>query len=197
MIDSMQDEQPEPYHADSPGGQTGQAADSPSGVSIGQAAAELGLSVNATRHRVKRGTLPAFKLSNGEWRVLLPASRPGQAARPRPGDAADRPPDYPATSAQQQLDLISESLLRPHLELIERQAARIAALEHDAGRLAAELEMREQTIAALQTELATRQDAPGRRVSALEQPQDESVQRAPQPRPTAVQRVWWRVWRRG
>lgn len=42
------------------------------GVPISEAADVLGLSVAATRKRVKRGTLEAYKAEDGTWQVIIP-----------------------------------------------------------------------------------------------------------------------------
>jgi len=57
------------------------------GVGIAEAAAALGITANAVRKRVKRGSLVSYKAVSGEWRVILPdddASRYDPMAYPRP-----------------------------------------------------------------------------------------------------------------
>ena len=62
-----------------PAGQTGQDSGQDGGqdgVPIAAAATALGLSVEAVRKRIRRGTLQASKVS-GEWRIVLPAGLDG------------------------------------------------------------------------------------------------------------------------
>ena len=57
------------------------------GVGIAEAAAALGITANAVRKRVKRGSLVSYKAISGEWRVVLPdddVSRYDPMAYPRP-----------------------------------------------------------------------------------------------------------------
>ena len=42
------------------------------GVGLAEAAAALGITANAVRKRVKRGSLVSYKAISGEWRVVLP-----------------------------------------------------------------------------------------------------------------------------
>ncbi len=63
-------------------------------VGVREAAAAMGLSVEAMRKRLARGSIPGFKDANGEWRVLL-----GIHGDPPPGsqypDPQPVPPQYP------------------------------------------------------------------------------------------------------
>jgi excisionase family DNA binding protein len=152
------------------------------GLSVSQAAAHLGLSVNAVRHKIRRGTLPAVKV-DGEWRVrVLEGMPPRPAARPRTGGAADTPADrpedmppaYPAT-AERQLEVIRDTLLRPLIEQNERQQERIAE--------------QAETIGALQA-----------RLSALEAQHAESLTQTSSAPQTATDAAtsgpWWMFWKR-
>ena len=53
------------------------------GLSVGEAARTLGISVPAVRKRIRRGTLRAYKV-DGRWRVIVPAG-------PEPGSDAGSP----------------------------------------------------------------------------------------------------------
>jgi len=181
----------------------GQATD---GLSVSQAAAYLGLSVNAVRHKIRRGTLPAVKV-NGEWRVqVLEGMPPRPAASPRIGGAADMlkdspadtPPAYPL-SAQRQLEVIRDTLLIPLIEQNERQQMRIAELEHGHGRLEAERDQAriQAEMAALEREqIQAERDALEARLSVLEAAHVEVPQSQPDAPQTQPQRVWWAFWRR-
>lgn len=101
-----------------------------------------GLSVNAVRHKISRGTLSAVEV-NGEWRVrLVDDVLPGPAAIPRTGDATvtpdDRPADSPLISAQHQVDVIREGLVAPRVALAECQQGIIAEHVQELGRVTAE-----------------------------------------------------------
>ena len=81
-------------------------------VSVAEAAHALGISHDALRSRLRRGTLDGFK-DGDEWRVVLPADR--QAT----GNA---PPQQAATGKPTGNDL------SPLVELIERQAGELQRL---------------------------------------------------------------------
>jgi excisionase family DNA binding protein len=128
--------------ADYPHDENGNPA---TGLSVSQAAATLGLSVNAVRHKIRRGSLPAVKV-NGEWRVQLVEGvphRPAAQARTVAGEdsPADSPPDRPlaiSMSAEQQLATLREGLVAPLVALTERQQQTIAEQAEMIGRLSAE-----------------------------------------------------------
>jgi excisionase family DNA binding protein len=52
------------------------------GLTVAQAAARLGLSKVAVRHKIRRGSLPAFKDAEGGWRVPPAAVEAAHAAVP-------------------------------------------------------------------------------------------------------------------
>ena len=81
-------------------------------VSVAEAAHALGISHDALRSRLRRGTLDGFK-DGDEWRVVLPADR--QAT----GNAS---PQQAATGKPTGNDLA------PLVDLIERQAAELQRL---------------------------------------------------------------------
>ena len=68
----------------------------PAGATVAEAAARLGVTPDAVRRRLHRGTLAGAKTAEGEWRVWFPDSPPG----PRPDDRQDaartRPDAAPA-----------------------------------------------------------------------------------------------------
>jgi len=200
---------------DYPDADTGQGA---TGLSVSQAAEQLGLSANAVRHKIRRGTLPASKL-NGEWRIHLVADSPEDmrhrlAASPRTGAVADspqhmledRPADRLIVSAQQQVDVLRDSLVAPLVALTERQQTIIAEQAEAIGRMVTEREheRRQAEIAALEREavgaerdaLLAAQDALRSRIRELETASAESPDERTSTTETRPQRVWWQFWKR-
>ncbi len=109
------------------------------GLSIAEAADRLGISENAVRQRIKRGTLDAVKV-DGIWRVSLPDQADDETDHE--ADYQDRPAtDYEATTsvpivsdaARAQLAAIRDEFVQPLVDQIAAQAETI-------GRLRAELE---------------------------------------------------------
>jgi hypothetical protein len=85
-------------------------------VSVAEAAHALGISHDALRSRLRRGTLDGFK-DGDEWRVVLPADR--QAT-------GDVPPQQAATGNETGSPTGND--LSPLVDLIERQAAELQRL---------------------------------------------------------------------
>ena len=184
-------------------GRLGQEADHQAvGLPIAAAARALGVSENAVRQRIKRGTVDACKV-DGIWHVQVetggderrpsgghePTGRSDHQGdrhhRPPADQEADRPlPAVPA-AARAQLAAIVEEMIAP---LVAAHEERTAALARDLGRAEAERDQIASERAALRAEVArlravedapeTRQDAPH-----ATQPTD------PAPLPP---RPWWR-----
>ncbi len=88
------------------------------GLGVVQAASRLGISVDAVRKRLRRGTLSAYKV-DGEWRIIL--DDPGL-----PGTDTDQPDDHTETAeAVQDRDQPSSEVLFLR-QLTEHQAGIIA-----------------------------------------------------------------------
>ncbi len=105
------------------------------GMGIAEAAAALGITANAVRKRVKRGSLVSYKAVSGEWRVVLPDNdvsrydpvaypRPSPNDVPRPGSAThvtgeswDTQPTPPVsvTVQQQAAALVIREALAPFI----------------------------------------------------------------------------------
>jgi hypothetical protein len=158
-------------------------------VTVAEAAVLLGLSTDAVRSRLNRGTLDGRKDAGG-WVVLLP--RPS-ATVDQPSATGHRPSaDRDATVAYERLvegQAREIAFLRAHLE--ETQAAREAA-EH---RHAAELERRDVLlrealgrIPALTAGDVVAQDAAPTRSEATGATEGREVGQVPVP--------WWRFWER-
>jgi hypothetical protein len=81
-------------------------------VSVAEAAHALGISHDALRSRLRRGTLEGFK-DGDEWRVVLPVDRQ---------PTGDVPPQQAATGNETGNDL------SPLVDLVERQAAELQRL---------------------------------------------------------------------
>ena len=85
----------------------------PEGLTVAEAAGRLGVTPDAVRRRLHRGTLAGAKTADGEWRVWLPEPAPGEeaggrqdAARTPPGEApGDLIPVYEARLAEMREDL--------------------------------------------------------------------------------------------
>jgi hypothetical protein len=155
-------------------------------VSVSDAAAILGISEAGVRKRIQRGQLTGQKV-NGAWMLTLPrdsvtgqpepVSRDRVTARPAP--ERDNGTDLsPTEQGQRQLETLRDTLLTPHLELIERQQVTITEQAERIGRLEAE------------------RDALTTRLNAVETPQDAApiaIENVPE---TPPQRAWWRFWDR-
>jgi len=107
---------------------------SESGVPIATAAAALGLTPEAVRKRVKRGTLEAYK-KGGQWRVILPENRPvsGSAASPE--------------SDPVQAIALTERLIAPWAAQVADLQGRVILQAEEMGRLRAELAAAEAKLA--------------------------------------------------
>lgn len=104
------------------------------GLTIGQAADVLGISENAVRQRIKRGSLEAAKV-DGIWRVVAGDHEADYQATGRSDYQADHEPttSQPAINpaALAQLEAIRDQWLQPLV-------TQIRELERDVGRLTAE-----------------------------------------------------------
>ena len=110
------------------------------GIPIAEAAAQLGLSVDAVRKRIRRGTLTAYKV-DAEWRVVLP-DRPGRGQDVVPNAVQDAGQDNVQDASTQEL----LAALRDEVTFLRRE------LEARAGELetrAEELRRKDEIIAAL------------------------------------------------
>ncbi len=85
-------------------------------VSVAEAAHALGISHDALRSRLRRGTLEGFK-DGDEWRVVLPVDRQ---------TTGDVPPQQAATGNETGSPTGND--LSPLVDLVERQAAELQRL---------------------------------------------------------------------
>jgi hypothetical protein len=100
------------------------------GVDVAQAAVLLGITAQAVRKRVRRGTLSAYKV-DGTWRIVLPAAQatqvePAQDAGSAAARAEDVPPGYAALVQRLESEV---AFLR---QLTEHQAGIIASYAQQA-----------------------------------------------------------------
>jgi len=118
------------------------------GLSIAEAADHLGISENAVRQRIKRGTLPAAKV-DGIWSVTIidhAADRPPTSGRDHEAGYQNRPPggyeptSIPAVSpaARAQLAAIRDEFVQPLVEQIAAQAEQIGRLSAEVDQLRAQ-----------------------------------------------------------
>ena len=140
----------------------------PAGLTIDQAAAELGLSREAVRHRVRRGTLAGERV-NGQWRVHI--GRPRPARRP----TTERPDERPAAERE-----------------IVRLEELVGVLKAEAGELRGELGWFRQRLEEAETAQAEMRrlllaHAPGTRALAGPETPPEPHTATP-----ARRRPWWR-----
>ena len=87
-------------------------------LTVAQAADRLGISEDAVRSRIKRGTLRAVRES-GVVVVLLDADRPTT------GEATDQPPDSPTDTRDELIEELRDRVR--HLEEANRENRRIIA----------------------------------------------------------------------
>ena len=155
-------------------------------VSVTDAATILGISEAGVRKRIQRGQLTGQKV-NGSWMLALPrdsvTGQPVTVSRDRPitSHTAERDNGTGVTSTEQgqrQLETLRDTLLKPHLELIERQQVMLTEQAERIGRLGAE------------------RDAISARLSALEAQQAASSVTTVTTPETATQRAWWHFWER-
>lgn len=154
-------------------------------TTVAEAARLLGISAEAVRGRIRRGTLPVER-EGGTVYVLLEAPADGRTDTDRPGDQPRTTVDQPSDRTQSEpTALISE--LRDRVESLERQlkAERQANSEHR-RLLAAALERIPPAIEAPADDRGSPEGAePG--------PEGESPRPGPTPSQESVQRrPWWR-----
>ncbi len=160
------------------------------GLSVAEAADRLGLTPDAVRGRLHRGTLEGEKVGT-EWRVFLPTVEPAadrQATQQPPtADQQEAAASRQAATVEQQgPDRTAHS---PLVELVADLARRNEELAAAAAMWQARAAHLEDRLLALTAGDNTRTDAP----AAAPQPQHGA-----QPvEPTADASVpWWRVWER-
>lgn len=177
---------------------------------VREAAIRLGLSEAAVRQRIRRHTLVAER-SEGIVYVLLADDTPSQTPNNTASETVDTTPDSTAImTAQQQLEVVRDTLLRPLIELTERQQVTIAEQAKSLGRLEAERDQARQSAEAAiadrdqlqeeRDELVAVREALRGRLSALEAQQAESpvqVSSAPEMATRDASAVpWWQFWKR-
>ena len=109
-------------------------------VTVEQAAAILGVSASTIRRRIRDGSLraqPAHRPQGIVWLVHLPAAATVGTTQPPPPAGAVA--TTPTAAAGDQMIAYTRSLLEPLVTALERSQGRVAELERENGRLAAEL----------------------------------------------------------
>jgi hypothetical protein len=150
----------------------------PSGrrVSVDEAARALGLTVDAVRKRVQRGTIEHEKDAAGRVRILLDG------------------PDHPSTLQDDSPD-ITGPLIAAKDETIEELRARVRRLEDELDTRNEEIRRRDHLLAAALEripELEAPREAPGDTETPTKEPEGfEPRSNTPGPQ-TAAQRPWWR-----
>jgi hypothetical protein len=137
------------------------------GVDVGQAARTLGITAQAVRKRIRRGTLEAYKL-DGEWRIVLPVGQDGTGETARD---AGSPGNVPAGQDRARDALIAQ--LHSEIEFLRRLT------EHQAGVIA---------------QLTSRPELPAPQDNPVHARSDDSDAVA-QPDAVGVpRRRWWQFW---
>lgn len=166
------------------------------GVTIGVAARMLGISENAVRKRIRRGSLEASKDQSGQWWVIVSdqaagvaggGSRDQDATRSEPIDAQYRTADDdddPGVALMRVTDAFDrlEGLIHRNEEL----ALELGTLRERTEHLETENKRLQQRIAEFE---ATQSPESG--VSAS---QDESPDTAEDKPQEGARRPWWRFW---
>jgi len=151
-------------------------------------AAVTGVSARTIRYWITSGKLPAVAGDSGKLVLLADVERLAGHRRQADGNGNVAEPVAVATAgdgATQQLEVIRDTLIKPHLEMIERQAATIAEHAETVGRVTAERDQAQHDRDALQA-----------RLSVLEAQQAESPVQASSAPQTTNTRPWWRWWQR-
>ena len=177
------------------------------GLTIARAAQRLGVSENAVRQRIKRGTIAAAKV-DGVWRVTLPEpgfdQEAGRSADHQGDRETDRYADQEATTrvpmvsdaARAQLAAIRDEFVAPLVDRIgslERENGRLEAERDQAARQRDELRAQVERLRAEEAS-RTQPEPPG----AAERPEPASgPRRCVPPSEYLASAPWWRrLWRR-
>ena len=150
-------------------------------VSVDEAARELGLSVDAVRKRVQRGTIEHEKDAAGRVHILL--DKPG----PKPDNASTVRDDRPDTVGQ------SGALIDAKDETISELRERVKRLEHELDIRNEEVRRRDHLLAAALERIPPQLESP-------QEPQNESESAgswseegtSPEESEKATGRSWWR-----
>jgi len=151
------------------------------------AAAVTGVSARTIRYWITSGKLPA--VAGGSGKLVLLADVERLAGHRRQADSNGNLAEPVATAtttdvATHQLEVIRDTLVKPHLEMIERQAATIAEQAETVGKLTAERDA-----------LQRRVDALGARRQSAQEPTVLRTIHPDHTPETATQRAWWQFWK--
>jgi hypothetical protein len=138
-------------------------------VSVERAASILGVSVTTVRRRIRAGAIRAEEARRPQgpvWLVYLPADLTSPTANDQAGAISDHPPVTTAatapTTAGDAMIAYTQTLLAPLVAALERAQARVAELERENGRQAAELNtLRAQNDALVAPTVVQPPDPPG------------------------------------
>ena len=162
---------------------TGRPETTKPGVTVSEASALLGITAEAVRMRIKRGTLPAERRA-GRVYVLLGSERTSNQTTERTADHVDHAGHaYPQAEAElrRHVDPLTEEL-RDRLRFVEGQLEAERQAHAEARRLlAAALER-------IPPQLEPPQEPRESPTAATEQPGRVE----PQPQMEGAQRPWWR-----
>ena len=180
-------------------------SDRPVYESVKDAARRMGLSDNAVRLRIKRGTLPAEKIGDNWFVAVGDDQRPTTDQRPVISQTTTTDQSRPTTTDRLVDDqsLVVAERIRVELETIREEwlqplIDQIRELEHDRGRLESEHDRANQDAEDLRQRAVTAEserDALRSRVSDLEAQQAESPIEPTSMPETQPRRTWWQFWK--
>jgi chromosome segregation ATPase len=157
-------------------------------VSVDEAARSLGLTVDAVRKRVQRGTIEHEKDQAGRVRIILDSPANASTLLDSPANASTLQDESPDTTGQR------EALIAAKDETIEELRGRVRRLEHEVDTRNEEIRRRDHLLAAA-LERIPAIEAPQEAPEAAETPSGASpnTQASPEPEtPTEAARPWWR-----
>lgn len=158
------------------------------GVPIGEAADRLGISVEAARKRVQRGTLPAEKGPDGLWYVYLPDGQDAtlDGSRTDSDKSQDFVPDAVVDTLRDEVHWLRAELQRRSDELRQEREFRVEA-ERRRDVLFAQFGEQLKQISSTTTTVQEQVEAVAHEVVAEASPSEPAVDEAPVARPS-----WWR-----
>ncbi len=156
----------------------------PAGIPVAVATARLGVTPDAVRRRLHRGTLAGTKTADGEWRVWLPdTDETGDPPGPRQDDRQDtartRPDDAPADIA----------ILQAHLHDLRDQVTFLRD----------QLDAKDAQIRANQVIIGQLTERPAALTAGEDAPLEHSAGTGEVERQNmshTAPRPWWRLWER-
>jgi excisionase family DNA binding protein len=191
-----------------PAAQPGSATVGPLILTVPDAAVLLGISEQAVRKRIAKGTLAATRQGRA-WRVILDGPAPAEATatgatattqpRPQPDIATGATSAPRPTTDAERFAALAAPFVAPWVERVEALAREAEARRQEAAVLAARLEQAEAERDRLRDEVerlrsGSAGDAPVTHLQARSatEPHREGIDATP----ARSTRPWWKVWQR-